>query len=254
VSARYLVRFDDICPTMNWLTWEAVEEVLRASGIRPILAVVPDNRDPDLQAGPPARDFWDRVRAWQRSGWTIAMHGYQHAYVTRQAGLIGLNCYSEFAGLPSQQQQSKLTAALAIFLREGVRPTVWVAPAHSFDAITTVLLRDLGIHFISDGLFFAPRVDAGGSTWIPQQLWKFRPMPFGLWTVCLHTNKWTRAELAQFGHDIGRYRTQISSFQEVATAYEGCPVTWLDALVARMMCTAVHVKRQVRQWRGRHHA
>ena len=47
--ATYLVRFDDICPTMNWEAWEQVENVLVSEGIRPILAVVPDNRDENLE-------------------------------------------------------------------------------------------------------------------------------------------------------------------------------------------------------------
>src|SRR5256885_866914 len=44
VSARYLVRFDDLCPTMNWDVWKSVEEVLFRTGIRPLLAVIPDNQ------------------------------------------------------------------------------------------------------------------------------------------------------------------------------------------------------------------
>ena len=78
-----LLRFDDICPTMNWGTWDAGRGPDGPLGLRPILAVVPDNRDPKLVAGPPRADFWERVRGWQARGWTIALHGYQHLYVTR---------------------------------------------------------------------------------------------------------------------------------------------------------------------------
>ena len=61
---RYLLRFDDICPTMNWAIWDKVEEGLRRHDVRPILAVVPDNHDSKLRIDPPRADFWDRVRQW----------------------------------------------------------------------------------------------------------------------------------------------------------------------------------------------
>lgn len=64
-AARYLVRFDDICPAMNWDMWGKIETVLRENGVKPILAVVPDNKDPLLDVGAPVSDFWERVRGWQ---------------------------------------------------------------------------------------------------------------------------------------------------------------------------------------------
>ena len=44
----YLIRFDDICPTMNWVIWTEIDEILTTEGIKPILAVIPDNRNPVL--------------------------------------------------------------------------------------------------------------------------------------------------------------------------------------------------------------
>ncbi len=90
-DARYLIRFDDICPTMNWAVWDSIEEYLIRYRVRPILAVVPDNQDPNLVIDPPRDDFWERVRHWQRMGYSIALHGYQHRYVSSNAGLLLLN-------------------------------------------------------------------------------------------------------------------------------------------------------------------
>ena len=81
-DARYLIRFDDICSTMNWTVWDAIESQLIRHSIRPILAVVPDNHDPKLIVEVARADFWERVRSWQRAGYAIAMHGYEHRYVT----------------------------------------------------------------------------------------------------------------------------------------------------------------------------
>ena len=51
MAARYLIRFDDLCPSMNWTVWCEVESILQAAGIKPLLAVVPDNADPQLCGG-----------------------------------------------------------------------------------------------------------------------------------------------------------------------------------------------------------
>ena len=106
MSARFLVRFDDMCPTVNWPLWQQLEQVIIDEGISPILAVVPDNIDPALHEGERHERFWDVVRGWQGRGWSIGLHGYQHRYVNRNPGVVGLNHYSEFAGVPIQEQRA----------------------------------------------------------------------------------------------------------------------------------------------------
>src|SRR4051794_21040655 len=114
-GARYLVRFDDICPTMDWAKWERVENVLFELGIKPLVAVVPANRDRKLAHSPAREDFWPRIRSWQAAGWSIGLHGFEHRYETDSAGLLGVNAYSEFAALGADVQRAKLRAALEIF-------------------------------------------------------------------------------------------------------------------------------------------
>src|ERR1051326_483182 len=108
MTARFLLRFDDICPTLNWRVWSRLESILERHRVKPLLAVVPDNRDAKLMVDAPDPDFWARVRDWQARGWTIALHGYQHAYVTTDSGIVGLNAYSEFAGLAYAEQKRKI--------------------------------------------------------------------------------------------------------------------------------------------------
>jgi len=153
MTAKYLVRIDDVCPTMNWHVWRGVETVLLRWGIKPLLAVVPDNQDDFLKSCSPERTFWEQVRVWRNWGWTIGLHGYQHRYVTRDPGIIGINNSSEFAGLAAEVQAAKLQMAFEIFRREGIRPDVWIAPAHSFDRTTLKLLKEMGLRRISDGYF-----------------------------------------------------------------------------------------------------
>jgi predicted deacetylase len=230
MPASYLVRFDDICPAMNWTVWKKIEHILQDSDVKPLLAVVPDNRDPHLEVGPRRDDFWHRVRDWQRRGWTIGLHGYQHRYESSDAGIVGRNRYSEFAGLSAEIQRVKIRNAVAIFAREGVTPEVWIAPAHSFDQNTLDVLKAYGIRRISDGYALRPWMDGRGMLWVPQQLGGFRPMPAFVWTVCLHHNGWGAADVRTFRHDIERYRSRISSFGEVAAKYETRRASFSDRL------------------------
>ncbi|HYV01864.1 MAG TPA: DUF2334 domain-containing protein [Actinomycetota bacterium] len=219
MSASYLLRFDDLCPTMRWSAWEGIERVLVENDIKPIASVVPDNRDPQLMVDPPDAGFWDRVRRWQSWGWTIGFHGYQHRYVTERAGLVGINRYSEFAGLSLDEQERKLEAALRIFQQEEVVPRVWVAPGHSFDATTVDVLWRLGIRTISDGLFPLPHRDRRGMLWVPQQLWRFRRMPAGVWTICVHMNTRGADGVARLLQGIQDHRQRIVDLDSVAAAY-----------------------------------
>jgi len=242
MNAQYLLRFDDICPGMNWRVWDEIERVLYDQGIRPILAVIPDNQDKSLQVCEPNGSFWDRMRDYQRSGWTLAMHGWQHRYVTKDAGILGINNYSEFAGLPRVEQERKLSCGRAVFEREGIDSKVWIAPAHAFDKVTIEILRDLGFRYISDGFFPLPHVDDFGMTWVPQQLWSFRRRPFGTWTICFHINNWSSREILQFKSSIERYREKISDFDTVTERYKGRRSSVFDDAAAKAYRSASSVK------------
>ncbi|HEX8948305.1 MAG TPA: DUF2334 domain-containing protein [Dissulfurispiraceae bacterium] len=245
MPARYLIRFDDLCPTMNWRVWDEIEKLLVASGVKPILAVIPDNRDRALHFGDPNPDFWERVRKWQANGWTIGVHGYQHLYVTDNAGLVGINDKSEFAGLRPEEQEAKLRSALEIFRQQGIAPEAWIAPSHSFDEATVEALAGLGIRSISDGLFLSPHIDSFGMLWVPQQLWRFYPMPFGLWTVCFHHNTWKHGNIEYFRRKVKQYRDAICSFHEVSALYRRRTANVTDFLFGRMLLAALSAKRKI---------
>ena len=238
MPAEYLVRFDDICPTMNWTVWRQVEEALLDAAVRPILAVVPDNRDPELAVEPAQPFFWDEVRRWQKQGWAIGLHGYQHRYVTPYAGIIGRNRFSEFAGLPYETQLGKLRKAMAIFAREGVRPDIWVAPAHSFDEATLCALAECRLRAVSDGYAALPYKSAAGVFWIPQQLGRFRELPAGIWTVCMHHNRWNAEDLRRFRDDLANYRSRFTTVADLQIRYGDRSEKWMDRLSSALMSAA----------------
>src|SRR5262249_31486552 len=234
MNARYLIRIDDVCPTMNWSIWPRVEEVLRTAEVKPLVAVVPDNQDPELKADTPNRQFWNTVRAWQAQGWTIGLHGYQHLAITRSGGVLRLSTWSEFSGLPLDEQRFKLRRALDVFEEHGVRPEVWVAPAHSFDRTTLVALRDAGVRCVSDGFSLYTYSDADGMAWIPQQLWHFRRIPFGIWTVCLHVNRWTMADVDRLRSSVRELADLLTDWSSVISLYRLRRRSPIDRMFSKM--------------------
>lgn len=212
---RYLIRLDDACPTMHWARWERAVALLDAYDIRPIVAVIPDNRDDTLHIDPPRVDFWEVVSEWHRKGWTIGLHGYQHRYVTQEGGLVPISRKSEFAGLALEIQEEKIRKGWRIFQSHGLKPTVWIAPGHSFDKNTLVALkRETDIEVISDGIALNCFMN-DGFYWIPQQLWRFRKMPFGTYTICLHPNTLTARAFQQLEQDLSKHRQLFIGVSDV---------------------------------------
>jgi len=238
LCALYLIRFDDISSTMKWSIWFKIDELLVTERIKPVLAVIPDNRNPAFFIEEEKRDFWEYIREKQRLGWSIGLHGYQHLCVTKDPGILGLNWCSEFAGLPEEEQEVKISKAIEIFKANGVKPELWVAPWHSFDEVTIKVLKRHGITIISDGFSFYPYVD-NGVVWVPQQLWGFQKMPFGVHTVLFHHNSWTERELLNFKKDIKRYREWITDLKTVISLYSSRKKSLVDNFFEMFNCLRV---------------
>lgn len=217
MSARYLIRLDDACSTMDRRKWRLLEEVLDRHQVRPIVAVVPDNRDPALAFDVSDDLFWERVRAWQAKGWTVAMHGHTHVmHLTEEPRLVPFYNRSEFAGLDLESQRAKIRAAWKKFLAERVTPQIWVGPAHSFDLLTLRALREeTTIRVVSDGIAFDTYFEHDFH-WIPQQLWRMARRKTGLWTVCLHPNEMDESAIAALDEALGaEFRGRIIASTDV---------------------------------------
>jgi hypothetical protein len=211
---------------MNWKVWAEIESALVEFGVKPMLAVVPDNQDPKLQVDAAAEDFWERVRQWQARGWAIGLHGFQHKYVGERVGIVTPRKKTEFAGVSASEQEVKLSGGVNIFKQHGITPRVWIAPSNSFDATTVTLLPKFGIRIISDGLFRFPFVCRRHMFWIPHQIFQFRPAPQGVWTVCYHHNHWTASDLVQFREDLSHFRADLWSLEDVLQVWDGHRSWW----------------------------
>ena len=123
--------------------------------------------------------FWERVRAWIAKDWTVGMHGDTHVMHPTHSKLV-LPFYpsSEFAGLPLEAQAQRIRAGWQLFRAQDIEPTLWIAPAHSFDLATLAAVRaETSMRVVSDGIGWDTWYEHG-FYWIPQQLWGFRYRPF----------------------------------------------------------------------------
>ena len=193
----YLIRLDDASDYMNTERWDRVERMLDENGIKPLVGVIPLNRDPMLLEFPNDPGFWAKARNWQAKGWRIALHGYEHVYSTDCAGINPVHHRSEFAGLSLEVQREKIREGVRLLKEQGLEPTAFFAPSHTFDWNTVEALRlESEIRAISDTVAndtYCRR----GFTFIPQQAGRVRELPFKVTTICLHPNFTTDPELEE---------------------------------------------------------
>ena len=243
-SAKFLLRFDDITPFMNWDLWNLIEDFLDTNNIKPIVAIVPKCKDPVIMHTLNGNEeyFWNRVKLWEIKGWTIALHGYTHVYTNNNSGIVGLNKYSEFAGLPRKQQSEMIQNALNVFSSNQCKqPVTWVAPAHSFDYNTVSVLESNGFKYISDTFSLFPYKHKG-LVWIPQQLWRFRKMLFGVWTVCMHHNDWSIEDIMLFQKNILKYKNNIVGLTTTVEKYKHRHISLIDKSFILFCKVAIYFK------------
>ncbi len=202
---------DDIAPGMNWERFQQFVALFDDHGVKPLLGVVPDNRDPKLDVQQHRADFWVAMRVLRDRGWSFAQHGYQHVYANRNAGLLGVSHNSEFAGLPFAEQCDKIARGRAILEQQSLASDVWMAPSHSFDGETLRALRETGFRVVTDG--YAPfPYDRDGMRFVPCQMAFPRPVPVAAITVCIHANSTSDAQLARFARFLCEHRRLVVDF------------------------------------------
>ena len=217
MRTEYIIRLDDACPTMDRNRWRRVEALLMEHEVKPIVAVVPENSDPDLIRGPRIERFWQQAQAWVAAGWMIALHGYSHTLRPSAPGIVPGSGKSEFVGLSLEEQRRRIRDGLRTLQEQNIAPEAWVAPAHGMDMKTLEALRaESKIRLISDSYARRPLL-RWGFTWLPQQLWRPRRMPAGLWTICLHPNDMTDTDINLLSSFIAGRRNEIVDPREAAS-------------------------------------
>jgi hypothetical protein len=247
--AKYLLRFDDLCPTVSRERWRQCRALVDEFRVRPILAVVPSNLDPELEVSPADAGFWQDLRNLEKTGATIGLHGYRHLRQSRGRSFVPLQTFSEFAGVPSHWQRTWISEGLEILRSEGLTARIWVAPQHGFDANTLRALKAEGIHLLSDGFARVPFL-RGGILWIPQQLWGPLEKADGLWTICIHPNAAGPAQIDALRSFLGEHAHQFTSVDSVMAEFPLRALTFAEHLSAQVAVRRVLIAHQ-KALRGR---
>ncbi|MDD2970534.1 MAG: DUF2334 domain-containing protein [Lachnospiraceae bacterium] len=226
------VRIDDMTPDMDWDSFHRFKELLDTYGIKPLIGVVPDNQDSNLQRGRFRDDFWDCMRQLQQEGWSIALHGYHHVYTTGKGGLFPLNHFSEFAGVDYEQQLDMITYGKRTLQSHGIETDIFMAPGHSYDRNTLRALQKAGFRYVTDGFGDRPY------HWEQYEL-TFLPIAFqsgkdiekkeSYTTLVYHINQMTDAQLERHRRLMERHRDEFITFQEYQQITPAKSTIWTRA-------------------------
>jgi predicted deacetylase len=245
MGALYIYRMDDITPDMDWEKFWMFIDVFSKYKVKPLLGIVPDNKDPKLAKNPYNKDFWSIMRKlYEEDKVEFCQHGYNHVYVTNAEGILksiyGFKRQSEFAGLSYDEQYRKIAAGKKILQAEGINTDVFMAPSHSFDETTLDVLVDLGFKTITDGVGLYP-FKRKGLTFVPQQFWAPCKAYLGINTICLHTNE-LNADFLQKVENHLKAKNKVISFSD-ALKFRS---TFIHLLINRVFCVYYILRRNLK--------
>lgn len=218
---KIAVRLDDIAPDMNWDRFLSFKALLDRHQVKPLIGVVPDNKDENLKDGNVkdcplgAEGFWEYIRKLQQEDWVVAMHGCYHRYTTEKGGIFPLNNFSEFAGLSLERQRELLSHGKKCLEEKGIRTHIFMAPAHSYDRNTLKALKEIGFTALTDGFGQRPYRFMGLT---------FYPISFhlsstfkkkkGYSTMVVHAATVSEKDLERYEDYFSRPGTEWISFKE----------------------------------------
>lgn len=213
----YLLRLDDACPTMDVQKWSRIESILDKYGIKPMVGIIPNNKDSKQILSNPDPEFWNKVKVWESKGWAIALHGYDHCYISNEAGINPLWNRSEFAGVPLEKQKEKISKGIAVFHEHGIDPKYFFAPSHTFDLNTLEALRQCSqIRIISDTIATKP-YNKWGFVFIPQMGGRPKTMRVEplMRTICLHPSTMKDADFAELEQFLSLHKDKLIGFNDL---------------------------------------
>ena len=218
MNNRYLIRLDDACPTMDHAKWQRMFDILDRYGVRPMVGIIPHNEDPKQEIDAHDVEFWNKAKLWQQKGYAIALHGYNHCYISDK-GLRGLNplwARSEFAGVSYDVQKQKIRDGFEILSSHGVKPKYFFAPSHTFDENTLKALKECtDIRIISDTIATKP-YKRGDFVFLPQLGGHCTEMKInGIWTFCLHPSAMTDANFEATENFLKIHKNEFIGFDEI---------------------------------------
>ena len=229
-----LFRVDDVSWDMNYENFKRFRELMFKYGVKPIIGVIPANNDEKLkhQVGMKHIDpesFWREVLFLQKEhDWAVALHGYDHVYITEDSGIFKTNKRAEFAGLTLAEQEEKIRKGISVFSEHCVSIDAFMAPAHSMDWNTVEALKRNGISVVTDGHCAYP-YKKRGVLFIPQ-VWPWpRKKVFGIYTACFHINSWNDSNFVELERFIVNNLSICGSFEDIIIQAQEKHIWWMFA-------------------------
>ena len=201
---------DDIAENMNWKIMDKCEILFDRYNLKPLVGVIPANKDPELLKHPNNPNFWDRVSKWKSKGWEITMHGCNHLYtqISDKKDIFNFGGNSEFYGLDYSKQLNKIKTGLYEFKKRDIEIRSFFAPNHIYDENTLEALKACGIKIIIDGYGLFPYFK-NQILFIPQLFYKEIILPFGIQSTQMHINNWQEDQFAKFEDFINKNNKKI---------------------------------------------
>lgn len=212
---KYIIRLDDACEKMNVEMWGKMEKLLDKYHVKPLVGVIPCCKDKIMEKYDIDPTFGQKVQSWKKKGWKIALHGYDHVYITSEGGINPVNARSEFAGVDYDIQVKKIVEGISILKDMGVTPNIFFAPSHTFDANTIRALKEnSSIRIISDTIARKP-YQKDGITFVPQQSGKVRRIVGMVTTFCYHPNTMEKKDFEELELFLEKYSKLFVQFPDV---------------------------------------
>ncbi len=247
---KITIRMDDITPDMDWTKFDRFKAILDKNNIKPLIGVVPFNKDEKLRKNPPRQDFWEYIARLQQQGWVVAMHGFNHVYTTKKAGLFPISDKSEFAGLSYSVQDEMIREGKRILKGNGIITDVFMAPSHSYDKNTLKALKKNGFHRITDGFGEEP-YEMDGMVFYPISIKKSKTIESkneGIVSFVYHTNTMDDKDFENFEKLFSK--AEIVSFNEFLhyeSKVRGLRDETMEFVLAKAKYTAVRLRRKIRK-------
>ncbi len=217
MKKKILIRLDDACEYRNVDNWQRVQAVLTKYNVKPLVGIIPHCEDQELASYGYDENFWGKVEEWKNLGWTFALHGYNHVYVTLSGGGVHpVHQRSEFADVPLEEQCFKIREGIKILKEHNLTPHIFFAPSHTFDLNTLeAIKRESDIRIISDGIANDVYFD-NGFWYIPQQIGRPKSLPLRFVTVCLHPNCMNEKDFEELDAFLLKEAKKIISTNEIS--------------------------------------
>ena len=211
-----LIRIDDVCENMNWNLMSKLESLFDDYSIKPVLGVIPNNRDEDFLSFLRNDNFWDQVRKWQDKGWEIVQHGDTHIYdrlCSKKSDYFEFGGGSEFFGHPLDVQEKRIKNGLEKFKKEKINIRSFFAPNQTYDENTFIALKNCGISEVIDGYGLMPYTEKN-IKFIPQLFEKVVLLPFGIQSTKLHLHIWDENDYKKFENFIKINSKKIITYDQ----------------------------------------